>query len=173
MNTPQTIAALALGLTFAGSAMAQAYPHQECWVENVVVPALPQGRSNTGAVIGGVAGGIIGNQVGGGRGRNAATVAGAVLGAVTGERMDNPQQPAQYATQQVQRCRMVSDVKQKLSGYNVTYRYGGNDVDAFGKPYSNMDERGYYVDGMLVPWGCTPTNGSNGGWYDCSKRGVK
>lgn len=106
MNTPQTIAALALGLTFAGSAMAQSYPHQECWVEDVAVSAPPQERSNTGAVIGGVAGGIIGNQVGGGRGRNAATLVGAVLGTITGERLDNPQQQQpQYTTQRVQRCR--------------------------------------------------------------------
>lgn len=107
MNTLQTIAALALGLTFASSALAQSRPHQECWLEDVVVSAPPQDRSNTGAVLGGVAGGIIGNQVGGGRGRNAATLAGAVLGAITGERLDNPQQQQQYTTQRVQRCRMV------------------------------------------------------------------
>lgn len=107
MNTLKIIAAIILGFTFAGSAMAQAYPHQECWVEDVAVYVPPQERSNTGAVIGGVAGGIIGNQVGGGRGRNAATLAGAVLGAITGERLDNPQQQSQYTTQRVQRCRMV------------------------------------------------------------------
>lgn len=107
MNTLQTIAAITLGFALAGSAMAQAYPRQECWVEDVAVSAPPQARSNMGAVIGGVAGGIIGNQVGGGRGRNAATVTGAVLGAITGERLDNPQQQQQpqYTTQRVQRCR--------------------------------------------------------------------
>lgn len=85
-------------------------------------------RSNTGALIGGVSGGIIGNQVGGGHGRDAATVAGAIVGAIVGERLDNPQMAPQYATQQVQHCRMVNDVKQELTGYNVTYRYGGKDV---------------------------------------------
>jgi len=106
MNTLQTITAITIGLTFAGSAMAQSYPHQECWVEDVAVSAPPQARSNTGAVIGGVAGGIVGNQVGGGRGRNAATLVGAVLGTITGERLDNPQQQQpQYTTQRVQRCR--------------------------------------------------------------------
>lgn len=108
MNTLQTIAALAFGLTFAGPALAQGYQHQECWIEDVVVPVAPQGRSNTGFVVGSVAGGVIGNQVGGGRGRNAATLAGAVLGAITGERLDNPQQQQpQYTTQRVQRCRTV------------------------------------------------------------------
>lgn len=106
MNTLQNITAITIGLTFAGSAMAQSYPHQECWVEDVAVSAPPQARSNTGAVIGGVAGGIVGNQVGGGRGRNAATLVGAVLGTITGERLDNPQQQQpQYTTQRVQRCR--------------------------------------------------------------------
>ena len=108
MNTLQTIAALIIGATLAGSATAQGYQRQECWVEDVPVNTAPQGRSNTGFVIGSVAGGIIGNQVGGGRGRDAATLAGAVLGAITGERLDNPQQQQpQYATQRVQRCRTV------------------------------------------------------------------
>ena len=106
MSIFHTIAALIIGITSTGSAAAQGYPHQECWVEDVVVNAAPQGRSNTGFLIGSVAGGILGNQVGGGRGRDAATLVGAVIGAITGERLDNPQQP-QYATQGVQRCRMV------------------------------------------------------------------
>lgn len=146
MNTLQTITAAAIGIALATSAAAVDFtdtapvvsstpnyrqvsvPRQECVTEDVSVQVQPQGRSNTGAILGGIAGGILGNQVGGGHGRDAATVAGAVLGAVTGERMDNPQQPAQYATQQVQRCRMVNDVIQEISGYNVTYRYGGRDV---------------------------------------------
>lgn len=112
MNTLQTIVACALSITLATSATAQVmsspnYSRQECWVEEVPVNAAPQARSNMGAMIGGTAGGIIGNQVGGGHGKTAATVIGAVLGAVTGERLDNPQQASQYATQRVQRCRSV------------------------------------------------------------------
>ena len=146
MNTLQTIAAAIIGIAFATSAAAVDFtdyapvvsstpnyrqvsaPRQECWAEDVPVQVQPQGRSNTGALIGGVTGGIIGNQVGGGHGRDAATVAGAIVGTIVGERLDNPQQPPQYATQQVQRCRMVNDFKQELNGYNVTYRYGGKDV---------------------------------------------
>lgn len=113
MNTLQTIVACTLGIALATSATAQvmsspSYSRQECWVEEVPVYAAPQARSNMGAMIGGTAGGIIGNQVGGGHGRAAATVIGAVLGAVTGERLDNPQQVPQYATQRVQRCRYVN-----------------------------------------------------------------
>lgn len=146
MNTLQTITAATIGIALATSTAAVDFtdtapvvsatpnyrqvsvPRQECVTEDVSVQVQPQGRSNTGAILGGIAGGILGNQVGGGKGRDAATVAGAVLGAVTGERMDNPQQAPQYATQQVQRCRTVNDTKQELSGYSVTYRYGGRDV---------------------------------------------
>lgn len=146
MNTLQIITAATIGIALATSAMAVDFtdtapvvssipnyrqvsvPRQECWTEDVTVQLPPQTRSNTGAIIGGVTGGIVGNQVGGGRGRDAATVAGAIVGTIAGERLDNPQQPPQYVTQQAQRCRTVSDVKQELSGYNVTYRYGGKDV---------------------------------------------
>lgn len=102
-------------------------PHQECWIENVTVQ-VQQARSNAGAIIGGISGGIIGNQVGDGRGRAAATVAGVIAGTIFGERMDNSPQPPQYAVQQVQRCRMANNLRQELSGYNVTYRYEGRDV---------------------------------------------
>lgn len=146
MNTLLTIASATFGFVLATSATAVDFtdtapvvaatpnyrqvsvPRQECWSEDVSVQVQPQGRSNVGALIGGVSGGIIGNQVGGGHGRDAATVAGAIVGAIVGERLDNPQQPAQYATQQAQRCRTVNDAKQELTGYNVTYRYGGRDV---------------------------------------------
>lgn len=146
MSTLKTIIACIFGIALAASAMAVDFtdtapviasapnyrqvsaPRQECWMEDVPVQVQPQERSNTGVLLGSIAGGILGNQVGGGRGRNAATLAGAVLGAVTGERLDNPQQQPQYTTQQVRRCRMVSDVQQELSGYKVTYRYGGKDV---------------------------------------------
>ncbi len=146
MNALQTIIAATIGITLATSAAAVDFtdyapvvsstpnyrqvsvPRQECWAEDVTVPVPPQGRSNTGALIGGVTGGIVGNQVGGGKGRDAATVAGAIVGTIVGERLDNPIQQAQYTTQQVQRCHMVNDAKQELSGYNVTYRYNGRDV---------------------------------------------
>lgn len=146
MNTLQTIVAATFGFALATSAVAVDFtdtapvisatpqyrqvsaPRQECWTENVSVQLPPSERSNTGAIIGGVTGGIVGNQVGGGRGKDAATVAGAIVGTIIGERLDNPQQPPQFATQQVQHCRVVNDTIQELSGYAVIYRYGGRDV---------------------------------------------
>src|SRR5574340_829446 len=97
-------------------------PKRECWKEAVQV--APKERSIGGAVIGGVAGGLLGSQVGGGNGRTVATGAGAVAGAVIGDRVANPDQPR---TEQVERCREVQNSREVIKGYNVTYRYNGQD----------------------------------------------
>ena len=89
-----------------------------------------------GAVIGGVAGAILGNQVGKGSGRQAATAVGAVVGAFAGDRLGNqgqwqPQYQQQYQQQyqevprEVTRCRTVSDVQTRITGYRVNYEYRG------------------------------------------------
>lgn len=76
--------------------------------------------SAAGVVIGGVAGGLIGNTVGKGNGKTAATAVGAVAGALAGNAVANrANQPAQ------QKCQMVSDGSQHVTGYNVTYQYAG------------------------------------------------
>lgn len=82
-------------------------------------------RSATGAVVGGVAGALLGSQVGGGSGNKAATAVGGIAGAVIGDRVANPDQ---QRTEQVQRCRDVSDSREVIKGYNVTYRYNGQDI---------------------------------------------
>lgn len=81
-------------------------------------------RSATGAVVGGVAGAVLGSQVGGGTGNKAATAVGGIAGAVIGDRVANPDQPR---TEQVERCREVADSREVLKGYDVTYRYRGQD----------------------------------------------
>jgi uncharacterized protein YcfJ len=82
-------------------------------------------RSATGAVVGGVAGAVLGSQVGGGTGRKVATAAGGIAGAVIGDRVANPDQPR---TEQVERCREVETSREVIKGYNVTYRYNGQDI---------------------------------------------
>lgn len=84
-------------------------------------------RSMGGAVVGGVAGGLLGSQVGGGTGNKAATAAGAIAGTVVGDRVANPEQPQ---GQQVQRCRNVEGMREVIKGYDVTYRYQGQDLVA-------------------------------------------
>jgi uncharacterized protein YcfJ len=82
-------------------------------------------RSATGAVVGGVAGAVLGSQVGGGSGSKVATAAGGIIGAVVGDRVANPDQPR---TEQVERCRQVDTSREVIKGYNVTYRYNGQNI---------------------------------------------
>ncbi len=82
-------------------------------------------RSATGGIVGGVAGALLGSQIGGGSGNKAATAAGAIIGAVAGDRVANPDQPR---TEQVERCRQVDSFREVIKGYNVTYRYNGQDI---------------------------------------------
>lgn len=135
-----------------------AIPRQECasqWV-NEARPVVG-GNGYGGAIVGGLAGGIVGNQVGGGHGREAATAVGAVLGAIAGDRIASNNQPAQYerAQREVRTCRTVEDVQQRLTGYRVTYLYGGNQYTTITReqPGSTLpvrvsvtpvEERGYH-----------------------------
>lgn len=114
-------------------------PKQECWNETVSTSGTDSGvaptgdRSIGGAVIGGVVGGIVGNQVGQGTGRTVATATGAVAGAIIGDRMANPANPQASQTPQTrqeQRCRQVESSREVIRGYNVTYRYNGQDITA-------------------------------------------
>ena len=98
-------------------------PKRECWTETVQV--TPKERSIGGAVVGGAAGGLLGSQVGGGTGSKVATAAGGIIGAVVGDRVANPDQPR---TEQVERCREVDSSREVIKGYNVTYRYNGQDI---------------------------------------------
>lgn len=99
-------------------------PRQECsmqWVNERV----DSGRNYAGAAIGGVAGAVVGNQVGNGHGREAATALGAVLGAFAGDKVANRDRGPRYEQRQVQVCNTVNDVQQRLTGYQVSYEYRG------------------------------------------------
>ena len=111
-------------------------PRQECTNQWVNEPREPRrdnrreysGRDYGGAVLGGVAGAVLGHQVGGGHGRDAATAIGAVLGAFTGDRLANRDrwdQPEPPAAREVTTCRAVEDVQSRITGYQVTYDYRG------------------------------------------------
>lgn len=114
-------------------------PKQECWNETITTPGYTSGtapveeRSLGGAIVGGVVGGVIGHQVGKGSGNTAATVAGTIAGAIIGDRVANQpgtQAPASQAPQsrQERHCRQVESFRDVIRGYNVTYRYKGQDV---------------------------------------------
>lgn len=87
-------------------------------------------NNSGGTLLGVIIGGALGNQVGKGDGRKAATIGGAVIGGAIGNNIarDNDRYD-QYRDDSgvVRRCRTVSDYgyDQRISGYNVTYRYAG------------------------------------------------
>lgn len=115
-------------------------PKQECWTETVssggaVAKSAPvEERSIGGALVGGVVGGVVGSQIGQGTGNTVATAAGAIAGAIIGDRVANPSQGAAQTaattpqTREEQRCRQVENTREVIRGYNVTYRYNGQDV---------------------------------------------
>lgn len=128
-------------------------PRQQCYDESVPVrTAHRQVRHEErrydndrgegvgpGAVIGAVIGGAIGRQFGNSSGgRDRGTVVGAVLGGVIGNQVERdsrnertvvysepPVREVEYRT--VNRCQTVTDYRDEVRGYDVTYRYQGRD----------------------------------------------
>lgn len=82
----------------------------------------------TGTVAGAVIGGVLGNQVGGGSGRRLATAAGAAGGAYAGREIQGRQQANNARVEQrVERdCRTVTETREDVVGYNVTYTFEGD-----------------------------------------------
>ncbi len=110
-----------------------AVPRQACTMSWVNEPQRMQGdRNYGGAVIGGVAGALLGNQLGNGHGREATTALGAVVGAFTGDHLSNRGRGDRYeqVPRQVQTCQTVNEVQQRLTGYQVTYEYRGQQYTA-------------------------------------------
>lgn len=78
-----------------------------------------------GMVVGAVVGGLLGNQVGGGNGRKLATVAGAVGGAYAGREIDRRHVGGRKSTEVQQVCQTVTEPREEVVGYDVTYRADG------------------------------------------------
>lgn len=111
-------------------------PRQECSREIVGYRGGDDGyrsdSSYAGPVLGAIAGGILGAQVGKGDGRTAASAVGAATGAIVGDRMGRNNYPPQndqpiYET----RCHNWSDSRRVISGYDVSYVYGGATYQSF------------------------------------------
>jgi uncharacterized protein YcfJ len=103
-------------------------PRQECYTEYEPRSYYQyEHRSLVGPIIGGVAGGLLGAQVGKGNGKVVAAATGAAVGAIVGDRLDNRDRGHQVAyEQEVRRCRTVDQWETRISGYRVTYEYGGH-----------------------------------------------
>lgn len=103
-------------------------PREECRDEVVTHtrPVQDQHRI-TGTAVGAVLGGVLGNQIGGGNGKKIATVAGAAAGGYAGNKTQEKMQQNDTYTTVEQRCRTVTDTEEKFSGYDVRYRYQGEE----------------------------------------------
>lgn len=99
-------------------------PREECHDETVTHQRAVKDQNRiAGTAIGAVLGGVLGNQVGGGNGKKLATVAGAVGGGYAGNQVQKNMQEKDTYTTVEQRCRTVTDTSEKITGYEVRYRY--------------------------------------------------
>jgi uncharacterized protein YcfJ len=104
-------------------------PREECWQEPVTRREDNKHWGVTAqTVTGGVIGGVIANQAVNGSKRDAATALGALIGASIGANRAARQQAEakEYVTYE-RRCRTVQEhrTEQRIEGYDVSYRYGG------------------------------------------------
>lgn len=81
-----------------------------------------------GTVAGAVIGGVLGNQVGGGSGKKIATVAGAAAGGYAGNKTQERIQAGDTYVATETRCETVADTREVISGYDVTYRFKGEEA---------------------------------------------
>lgn len=106
-------------------------PRRECWTERTGYRYEKSDRSYGGAILGAIVGGVVGNQFGAGGGKSAATAAGAAIGAITGDNIDNRDRTAYRRPVEEERCRMVDNWTRNITGYDVVYRYKGNEYTTF------------------------------------------
>lgn len=103
-------------------------PREECHDETVTHQRPIQDENRVaGTAIGAVIGGVLGNQIGDGRGKKLATVAGAAAGGYAGNEVQKGMQQSDTYTTVERRCQTVTDKKEKISGYDVTYRFEGKE----------------------------------------------
>lgn len=103
-------------------------PREECWEEPIAHRDNRHWGVTAQTVTGGLIGAAIGNQAVHGSKRHAATGLGALVGAAVGANRASRQREAapEYTTYE-RRCRTVEDRRseQRVDGYDVSYRYGG------------------------------------------------
>ncbi len=111
--------------------------HEECWnTRNNRFEARQdsdRGNGAKGAAIGALAGGVLGHQFGDSSGgRDRATGAGAIIGGLLGYQIEKnrTENEGNLGDLDTRRCRMVADGNRSLVGYDVRYRYDGNEYVA-------------------------------------------
>lgn len=106
-------------------------PRRECWDEEVRYQEPSRHRqSYTGPILGSIIGGAIGNELGTSNdNKKVGAVVGAVLGASIGHDVTRKgaygEDRVRYRTET--RCNVSHDIEyhERVTGYNVTYRYNG------------------------------------------------
>ena len=102
-------------------------PYEECRDEQVAYQR--KGGSATGPILGAILGGALGNAVGHKKSnKRVGVLVGALLGGSIGadiSRQNRANRGVSYGTET--RCRVVDQTRreERLSGYDVTYEYGG------------------------------------------------
>ncbi|MBI2381102.1 MAG: glycine zipper 2TM domain-containing protein [Gammaproteobacteria bacterium] len=103
-------------------------PRERCWAEEVPVEVERGGSdSMTGTIVGGIIGAAVGNAVGHhSTNKKVGAVAGGLLGASIGHDVSN-RGNTEVRYEHEQRCETVDEVEyeERIVGYDVTYRYGG------------------------------------------------
>ena len=102
-------------------------PYKQCWYEPARYSRHGNSKSYTPEVFGAIIGAAVGNRFGKGSGRDAATVAGALLGGSVARDIKRDRNRSVHRGQ-VERCdvRHTYETEQRVSGYDVAYRYNGN-----------------------------------------------
>jgi len=117
---------------------------EECWSDRVrgyedrrVTRTDTGAAVGPGTVLGAVIGGVVGHQFGNSSGgRDRGTAAGAIVGGLVGNQIDRDQgnvRPGERVTEiervpverNVERCRVVEEVREATLGFDVRYEYAG------------------------------------------------
>ena len=106
-------------------------PSRQCWTDTVGYgePGYRNRDDHGHAIVGAIAGGLLGSTVGKGSGRVAGAAVGAVTGAAIGNRIaddDDDRGPPR----QVEHCRVTDNYHDVVVGYDVVYRFHGEQYRA-------------------------------------------
>ncbi|MGD8417516.1 MAG: glycine zipper 2TM domain-containing protein [Pseudomonadales bacterium] len=127
-----------------------AVPREVCKDVEVTHKKDPRDKHRLmGTATGAVIGGVLGNQVGGGNGKTIATVVGAAAGGLAGNKVQERMQSDDTYTTVEKQCETVTDYRDRVIGYDVTYRIG--DEEGRARLDSDPGDRIALTDGKL-PW---------------------
>lgn len=109
--------------------VAHSVPREECRIEQVRYEHPSYNRpSATGILTGTMLGAAVGHQIGRDKdGKKIGRIAGALLGASIGNDVSRRSAPARVEYRDEERCDLtyLTEYRQELAGYDVTYEYGG------------------------------------------------